>query len=260
MSNNAGSLTIPGTCNAQALHPILSPAIPVTKKSDMAHCLKERDNHAALQYLLDHCQHQHPDADKIYWSTRVWRSIIWQPIYACVGATHLHHISIDVTLMRQKLMNGTVNGFTFNETNTTIPEINNASIGPVFAISTLVNSAYHLKALLMQLMRELDDVIRINKRNCTGLIADMVSDALIQLHSMENMVQRHQYFSLLRLWCYLLNLTDRQGLPVSQRIFLKQSQVFTERRSCCKHNVIVPNNACLDCPQTTSSCNTTRII
>lgn len=268
---------------ANSLHPLLR-ALP----GDARHSgiLFTQDNCAhAIRVLLTQCKKENPDAGAVYWSTKVWRSVVWQAVFACIGSVHGDRHAINALTFTQSLSEGRVSGYlnTANlfdnmwsaKKNVTqssykegknehnhcdqriarklVHDISNFNNGadPLYLIHY---TAKNLRLSLDTFFKTLSQQVYCNKRNCYGLVADLINDALGAYFNLNSNTQRYQHHSLLRLWCQVLGLTDKRGLPLSQRIVVKDNDIKKIRRSCCKHIMLDKLDACIDCPQAGTSC------
>jgi len=208
--------------------------------------LTQRDNQPLLQQLLSHWSQAQPIAGPDYWATRVWTLIVWQPIYLSICAAHIGGHFVNVKSVSQCVQGSVVMGYGLNTQ--AFAAVGKNSQSP---LQLLASIAAPLRELVDHLYGELNGLIKLNKANAYGLVADCVMHALLALMDANPKWQQPQIISLAENWCEQLGLINRKGLPMSQLVAVKldnqQSVLTLERKACCKHYLVDPRDPCSNC-------------
>lgn len=226
--------------------------------------------------LISTNQQRFASANMQYWLTRAWRSLVWQPIYACIGVSYNHKGLFDPNECVIRFHKGETTGFFLHETHSVTFTQTLSLHGASMHIQQLEQNAVALSVFLQRMLDYFGAIARINKRNMQGLAVDFIHDALrasITLNRRESpqtpqskpadaqaiLEQRkHSAYELaceVRLWSQWLGLTDARGQPINRPVNFPNPNPICHRRACCKHNLIAPSEACDDCPSA-KSCKT----
>lgn len=205
--------------------------------------LTHRDNQPVLQQLLSHWSQAQPIAGPDYWATRVWTMITWQPIYLSICAAHMGGHFINVKSISQCVHDGVVMGYGLDAN-----AFANTNQHPQRLMAAI---ATPLRELIDTLYGELNELIRLNKANSYGLIADCVMHALIALMNENPQWQHSQIIALGQSWCEQLGLIDRKSQAMSRletvTLNNKQDILTLDRKACCKHYLLDPDDLCNSC-------------
>lgn len=205
-----------------------------------------QDNRPQLQQLLDHWRQAQPLAGPDYWATRVWTLITWQAIYLSICAAHISHHHIDVRSVRQCIQDGVVMGYGLGPS-----AFSSANEHSPSSRSLLAAIAAPLRELIDSLYADLSALVKINKANSYGLMADCVMHALLALMKENPQWQHPQLISLGNAWCAQLGLMDRTGQAMSRLVSIelenKADTLTLARKACCKHYLLDPNDICGSC-------------
>jgi len=208
--------------------------------------LTQRDNQPVLQPLLSHWSQAQPIAGPDYWATRVWTLIIWQPIYISVCAAHIGGHFVNVKSVSQCVQDGVVMGYGLDSQ--AFAAMEKISQSPRQLLAAI---AAPLKELIEQLYGELNGLIKLNKANAYGLVADCMMHALLALMDANPKWQQPHIISLAENWCEQLGLINRKGQAMSQLVAVKldnqQSVLTLDRKACCKHYLVDPDDLCSSC-------------
>ncbi len=208
--------------------------------------LTDQGNRPVLQQLLNHYSQVQPIAGPDYWGTRVWTLAIWQPIYLSICAAHISRHFINVTSVSQCVNNGIVMGYDLGSS--AFSSVNNYSASASHLVS---NIAGPLRELIDNLYDDLSALVKMNRANSYGLIADSVMHALQALMKVNPQWQHQKIITLGNSWCEQLGLINRKGQALSQltniQLNNKQNILTLERKACCKHYLIDPKDICNSC-------------
>lgn len=220
-------------------------------------CVNAKHNHAVMESLLSHYRHAFPEAGERYWSTRVWTLLIWQPTFIAVAAVHGMNRSINVGLLQQSVTDASIYGF-FQERQRTQEGqgviLTGSSASEADRFENLLATAESLQKLVDRLFMELTSLCRLNRTNSYGLVADSILKALLALARVLPDFSEGMAVSLGRLWCHVMKLEDRHGVAVSRLEEARSSgegeseRLKLKRKSCCRHNLVDPNDLCCSCP------------
>ncbi|WP_240206505.1 siderophore ferric iron reductase [Vibrio sp. CyArs1] len=198
-----------------------------------------------VQSLYQYWKQHYPEAGAVYWQTRTWTMLVWQPITIALVTTYYAEHVPPISTMKQavNLDNGVVGQFDFAE--------HNWQLGDQY--QRLAIAAKELKLLIADLARQLSDVCRMSPATQEKLLADTVMEML--LRGLNHMVsvnlltkeQLHPTFAHeLQHWQQALELplTRFGRLDVSI-----DGEYFVQRRACCMHYRRADGDYCQGCPQ-----------
>ena len=195
----------------------------------------------AIDTLLLQLKKDHPQAGPAYWANRCWALIYWQPVYLAVYSVHKHNGWMSFKKFQLALGNQSTSddfilansGFNKAADTTKIPFL-------------LKRQALELMPLLEIYLDRLKKHIPINSINAWRLIADCILLVLLEIST----INKQNTLDYSRRWLMAFGLFDRNGKPHSQ---LKEdfnpehSGLALDRKSCCMHYLIEPNNPCNTC-------------
>ncbi|MFA0085152.1 siderophore ferric iron reductase [Vibrio sp. 10N.261.51.F12] len=228
---------------SQQVSPLL---IPLSRDADAI--IPDSKSSPEIHRLYSYWQQAYPEAGAIYWQTRTWAMLTWQPITIALIATYYSDFVPKLSSMKQGLNteSGVVGTFDFVEDEWTA--------GDQHQRQQL--AAQELTKLLSNLADQLGEVCRMSPATREKLLADTVMEML--LRGLKHRVgsnrlasnKLHDTFAHeLAHWQQLL------ALPLSRFGRLDVShdgELFIQRRSCCMHYRRRDGSYCQGCPQNKS--------
>ncbi|AFU98482.1 hypothetical protein [Simiduia agarivorans] len=225
----AGCCAEPIAAAAQRLQPALQ-----LQRTGQGFRLGQSDTPSLLAGLLARCEQQYPQARPDYWPTRVWRQLIWQPVYLSVVAVHGFSALAPMQGLLQGMSLSGVSGYRWQRSPVQVGDER-------LALSLTANG---LSAFQDELLVQLQTLVRASAANCRGLVADTLFFALQalapQLHQDDHWIAAQG-----QRWCIAMQLVDRKARPLSQWC-VRSGQLV--RRSCCKSFLVGEQVYCESCP------------
>lgn len=203
-------------------------------------------SHQEVLSLYQYWKQHYPEAGAIYWQTRTWTMLVWQPVtIALVTTYYVEHVP-PISTMKQALNldTGVVSQFDFAKGDWQSGDQHQRQI----------IAAKELKLLLKELAGQLDSVCRMSPATQEKLLADTIMEMLLrglkymvsqQLLSPEHL---HPTFAHeLQHWHEALSLplTRFGRLDVTS-----EGEHFIQRRACCMHYRRADGDYCQGCPHT----------
>ena len=209
--------------------------------STLENSSKNADIDTVIATLLSQLKQDHPQAGPVYWANRCWALIYWQPIYLAVYAVHKHNSWICFNKFQLELDNQAISDDYISGSDRL------QKSADFIDISVLIQQqVIALKPLLEIYFSRLRKQIPLNSINAWRLIADCLLIAMLEIQTMSNQ-QKLQNSSF---WLKTFGLYDRKGNPHSQFKDMscqEGSNLTLDRKSCCMHYLIEPENPCDTC-------------
>lgn len=204
----------------------------------------DRVNRTQLEQLYQYWQCQYPEAGPVYWRTRGWNLLCWQPLWLgvigvyAVGAlpSQLGFIS-----QRYRAEDGLVYGFSLPDEDCVpgLPEQLIALMGD------------QLRPLYTELLDQFTDISGIRERAASLLLAEQLLDIFVKMQPYRPELSASQVRDQAALWLQAL------GLPELHLSALQQqgSTLCLLRHSCCQHYRRRDGELCDNCPRVWKSQN-----
>lgn len=199
--------------------------------------LHQWDTSGQLKQLLAHCQASYPNARADYWPTRVWRQLIWQPVYLSVAAVHGLGLQVSAIQLEQVIVRDSVTGYRWLQE----PQ---AAADENLALQQTASALAHFTQQLLQLFNR---QTRVSAANCRGLVADCIFFALAALQPLLGREPIWLANTGAR-WCAAAQLQDRRGRPLSQWQLEHSQAGQLLSKSCCKSFLVDEQRYCGNCP------------
>ncbi|MCL9775168.1 siderophore ferric iron reductase [Vibrio methylphosphonaticus] len=235
------------TCNLQTLTNITTQVSPLLRSLPENSCVINptinTNNH--IDTLYQFWKTTHPEAGRIYWLTRAWTMLIWQPVTIALIASYYSDQVPTLSSMIQGLnrQTGVVGNFDFRE--------HQWQSGNQHERQRFV--AQELNILLDDLANQFDNVCRISPSTREKLLADTVMEML--LRGLKQMVLTQQltrenielaFSHELHHWQQALKLPVKR---FGQLNVASDGEFFIQKRVCCMHYRRSDGNYCQGCPQ-----------
>lgn len=195
-------------------------------------------NRAALEAMLGYWSRTYPEAGRLYWSSRCWGILIWQPVYLSVIGVHASSVSLSLMDIAQPIADGWTREVHIRD--------HEPAQGDTHAL--IAHAAREIVSCCEQMHDELMPVIRLNPASARGTQADVVLAALLAARRArpewsDALVEGHG-----RQWLAALGLDGHSGyFPFSRTD--GSSALALERRTCCYHYRRRDGELCSTCPR-----------
>lgn len=195
-------------------------------------------NRAALEAMLGYWSRTYPEAGRLYWSSRCWGILIWQPVYLSVIGVHASSVSLSLMDIAQPIADGWTREVHIRD--------HEPAQGDTHAL--IAHAAREIVSCCEQMHEELMPVIRLNPASARGTQADVVLAALLAARPArpewsDALVEGHG-----RQWLAALGLEGHSGyFPFSRTD--GSSALALERRTCCYHYRRRDGELCSTCPR-----------
>lgn len=196
------------------------------------------DAAAQAPALLAAWQQAHPEAGPLYWASRSWGMLVWQPAYLCVLSVHLAGALPALDGLRQDRTGGNTGGFSLPSRAPRVGDVPSL----ILAGGRMLQG--HWPRWFAQLARH-----RPYPRTLAAcLLADCLNAALLMLP------QARAGWSAARLqeasaqWLSASGLAGHGGL-LSVAMEEGKTALDLERRACCQHFRRADGAPCSTCPR-----------
>lgn len=190
---------------------------------------------ASIQALNNDLRANSPDAGDVYYITRSWDLLCWQPMTIAFVAIYGLKQLPDFKKFKQRKQHNSVYGFVFQ---------NGAMIeGEVELL--IQHACKQLKPLFEHYRRHLNSLQRCRTGYVKRLLADLVLDNLLKV---SQLIKNFNHQDLQRhtdLWFNAMELPQKQ----MQSLIINKEQQITHIRSSCCLTYKVNNDLCANCPK-----------
>ncbi|MCW8347892.1 siderophore ferric iron reductase [Vibrio sp. ZSDZ65] len=235
------------THNLQALTNISAQVSPLLSALSENGCVitPEVCANSEIHTLYHFWKSRHPEAGRIYWQTRTWTMLIWQPVTVALIASYYSKRVPTLSSMTQGVNRetGVVGTFDFL--------VHNWQAGNQH--ERLSFAADELTVLLDDLANQLDNVCRISPSTREKLTADTVMEMLLrglkQMVVNQQLVNEHipvTFSHEIKHWQQALQLPSAR---FGQLNVVSDGEFFIQKRVCCMHYRRSDGTYCHGCPQ-----------
>ncbi|BEV71816.1 MULTISPECIES: siderophore ferric iron reductase [unclassified Paludibacterium] len=193
---------------------------------------------APLDALLAYWQRAQPEAGPLYWASRCWTMLVWQPVYLMIWAWYRSRAVPRLAGMAQRHHQGVVAGFA-------LPPHEPL---PCDAGADMAQAGQEVAQLSRLLLADLGSRIRLHPKMAGRLQADCVLSVLIDVAR----ASPDWDFAVLRTggraWLAAMGLADQsdlQSFPLPDG----GQGVGLLRRVCCQHFRCAQGEYCASCPK-----------
>ncbi|MBV8045747.1 MAG: siderophore ferric iron reductase [Paludibacterium sp.] len=197
---------------------------------------------ATLSRLVGYWREAHPEAGPLYWASRSWTMLIWQPLYLLVWATHRCKAVPRLAGMAQRVDGGRVSGFVLGAHH----PLDEARLD-----ARIMAAGVEARALCPQLLADLGLQIRLHPKMAGRLQADCLLAALLAVARSRPEWTPEYVCGLAGDWLAAAGLAGQSGLC---RFGLPGGGLGLglERRVCCQHFRRADGVLCSSCPRWTA--------
>ncbi|MEE1672997.1 siderophore ferric iron reductase [Agarivorans aestuarii] len=194
----------------------------------------------SFEQLYQFWQLQHPEAGKIYWQSRSWSMLAWQPISLALIAYYQVQASPDFSRLKQRYHLGNVFGYQF--------EHSEKALWQQFDTPSLLRKsiAQSLRRVLDQLLEDFSQVTRISPSTAYRNISDGLLDMMLRgAKASSQSIQIEQLEHEFAHW------VEDLGLPLQPRAHLFEDtadELQVARVSCCMDYKKQQGRYCVGCP------------
>lgn len=202
---------------------------------------KQDASGALLSQLYGYWRQQHPEAGQLYWLTRSWTMLSWQPIYLSLLSVYGIQAVPELRALSQTLHleQGLVAGFSIANT-------------PVYRgekAMLIRNAANELWLLLSQLQQQFDQQTRLRPGLIKSLLADDLVACALRMQHLRDDLSHSELMEQIACWQNELKLL---ATPPTAFFVDKATQMLAfTRKSCCMHYRRNDGDYCANCRKPT---------
>lgn len=196
------------------------------------------DNGDALRAFHARLAATYPQAGPVYFATRLWTSLIWQPAFLAVIAVHVHGAMPSLASMSQAIRTIDVNGFRL------VPGPQKTGDAPTL----IAQAGADLRDMAENIFGEINTIARLKHRPAMRLLADRMLGLMIRLKSFDPSVSVSQQLEWCSAWLAAMNLTGEGALEALDLEDGRQVLVM-DRKGCCLDYRADPGAYCSSCPK-----------
>lgn len=188
-----------------------------------------------IQQLHNKLQENTPNAGRVYWMTRSWNLLCWQPIYISFIAIYALKVLPDFSQFKQQYQHSSITGFVFK----------NGTIRSGETDQLIALACAQLCPLFEHYRLQLDSFTRCRTSYVQRLLADLVLSSLIKVRDNIELFNDSDLLSHAKLWLTELGIPEHYYHPLIKN---NGSPITHIRTSCCltyKAN----NDLCANCPK-----------
>jgi siderophore ferric iron reductase len=193
---------------------------------------------APMAALVDGWRQRHPEAGPLYWASRCWTLIIWQPLYLAVWAVHGSGAVPRLGTLAQRVRGGMVAGYAL--------EAHEPETLPVAA--AIRCAADEAGTVAARLYDDLTKQVRLHPKMASRLQADSLLSALLAVARARPDWDADHTVALGEAWLDAMRLAGHSGvmtfdLPGGGR------GLGLARKVCCQHFRRADGELCASCPK-----------
>lgn len=220
---------------AKQLHPLLDGEVSLSGGEWMS---SNAASHGALAKLHQHWRTCESEAGSLYWSSRCWSMLIWQPLYLAVAAVHGAHALPNLGTIKQRLNQGVIAGFYLADHPWMHGDQQSLIEQATQQINTLIDSYYRL----------LQTDCPLKPRMARRLAADTLLIALLELPRLSTAFSANNIESLATTWLSALGWQHESALMRVSTSHHRQ-QLALNRKACCFEYLASNKQICATCPR-----------
>ncbi|TDR82852.1 siderophore ferric iron reductase [Paludibacterium purpuratum] len=204
---------------------------------------------APLADLLDYWRRAQPEAGPLYWASRSWTMLIWQPLYLLVWAAHRCRAVPRLASLAQCVQGGVVSGFVLEAHRPLAYALPEESLAAAGAEASLI---------CRQLLADLSAQIRLHPKMAGRLQADCLLSALLAVARSQPDFAPERVRQWADAWLAATGLAEQSGLCQFDLPDGGQG-LGLARRVCCQHFRRADGELCGSCPKLSAEQRTARL-
>jgi len=192
----------------------------------------------AVEALFASLRSSQPDAGPLYWASRTWSLLLWQPVYLAVLSVHLAHRLPVIEQMIQHGQPGFVAGFCLppQPLHVARPE------------RLLPRAGAALRQLGEGFLPEVQALAPLHPKMAGRLLADGVLSALLLLQQHDPRLANPQLSELATRWLASLGLADASSF-ITVGADGRPVRLALQRKVCCQNFRCHSGEFCSTCPK-----------
>ncbi|MFC0058747.1 siderophore ferric iron reductase [Vibrio inusitatus] len=198
------------------------------------------DELESIQFLYDSIRQAYPDAGRVYWATRTWDLLCWQPLAIAFVAVYQSGVAPSFEHFYQKASSCLITGF----------QIQTQTLQHDNVESLISRVSINLEALFSDYRKRLNEVTRCSTNFSNQLLADNLLGNLINLQRMSPSTASATLLEQLRFWIEGLKLPNSIWNTI---VSSANEPIVRVRRSCCLADRVEGGALCSDCPRLQSN-------
>jgi siderophore ferric iron reductase len=197
-----------------------------------------QDNSAFVAELYGRLRANYPKARRPFHATRLWNSLIWQPVYLAAIAVHVHGALPDLGGLSQSRQNLDVTGYRLQPG----PQVS-GTVEEMIAVA-----GPKLRAMADVMLAEINAVGPLKRPPAMHLLADRVLTVMAALPRYRADISPDDQHRFCGLWLDAMGLA---GLGALETLDLPggQKAVVIDRQGCCLDYLAMPDAYCVSCPR-----------
>lgn len=197
----------------------------------------QSSNLPQIKSLYQDLKSRAPEAENIYWLTRSWDLLTWQPLYLAFTAIYSMKSLPNLSHMAQHHKQGLIAGFRLNEAECTQGDY-----------PCLIRKAgQQLSQMFEHYRGELDQWVRCRPRFVQHLIADAILAKLLEVQQQNAEMDDQIILQHAKLWLTAFNISDKH--LASLYISKLDNKLALSRTSCCSVYKTKSGTVCDNCPR-----------
>jgi siderophore ferric iron reductase len=193
---------------------------------------------APLAALIDWWQQRHPEAGPLYWASRCWTLIIWQPLYLAVWAVHGPGVVPRLDTLAQRVQSGMVAGYALDAHRPdALPED-----------AAVRRAAAEARAVTARLYDDLVGQLQLHPKMAGRLLADSLLSGLLAVARGRADWNVARTVALGEAWLNAMGLAGQSGVLTFDLPGSGQG-LGLARKVCCQHFRRADGELCASCPK-----------
>lgn len=194
-------------------------------------------NLVQIKSLYRGLQTNSPEAEKVYWLTRSWDLLTWQPLYLAFTAIYSMKSLPNLSHMAQHQKHGLIAGFRLNEAECTRGDY-----------ACLIHKAGQQLSQMFEHYRvELDLWLRCRPGFVQHLVADAILAKLLEVQKQHSEMTDSLVLHHAKLWLSAFNISNKH--LASLYLSKLDNKLKLSRTSCCSVYKTKSGTVCDNCPR-----------
>lgn len=193
---------------------------------------------APLEGLIAWWRAQAPEAGPLYWASRCWTLLIWQPLYLAVWAVHTAGAAPRLDTLAQRVREGMVAGYALEPH---MPEI-------LPEAEAIARAAAEAGAVAARLFEDLSGPLRLHPKMAGRLQADCLLSGLLAVARSRPDWTPSRTRALGTAWLAGMGLSGQSDYLIFD-LPDGGCGLGLARKVCCQHFRRAPGELCASCPK-----------
>lgn len=194
----------------------------------------------SIQVLYDSIRQAYPDAGRVYWATRTWDLLCWQPLAVAFVAVYQSGVAPSFENFYQRASSCLISGF----------QIQTQTLHHGNVESLIQSVSINLENLFSKYRKRLNQITRCSANFSNQLLADNLLGNMINVQRMSPSTASETLLAQLQFWIEGLKLPDS---ILNTIVSNPDEPIVRIRRSCCLADRVDGGALCSDCPRLQSN-------